>query len=509
MLEKIKEVILSVLPISLVVVILHFTLTPLEPRIFANFLIGSFLMIIGMPIFLQGIDISITPIGEQTSGVLAKSNKLWIILFGGCFFGFIVSIAEPDLHILAGQVNSVTKGQFNSGLMILLVSMGIGVMVSMGMFRILKNVRLNRFMTVVYLVILVLAFFSEADFLAIAFDASGSTTGSISVPFLLALSGGISAMTRHEEVEENDGFGMLGIASTGAIIAVLVQGIFTGTNTLGGSLPAIEVATEGIMTALLKSVVQYGQESLVTLLPILIIYLVFNGIWIKVSKNKMKRILIGSIYTYVGLVLFLAGVNTGFIEASSQVGYLLAARDKSWILIIVGMIFGIITIPAEPSVHVLTRQIEDETAGSIKSGTVMLTLCIGVAVAVGLSILRILIPGLQLWHILLPGMVIAIVLSYIVPDIFVGIAYDSGGVAAGTMTAAFILPYAQGIAEYTPGASVVKDGFGVIALVAMTPLVALQLLGLFYKIRTRPLLAEVSDFDEGVKTQRRGMSSKS
>lgn len=216
------------------------------------------------------------------------------------------------------------------------------------------------------------------------------------------------------------------------------------------------------------------------------IYFILDALIIKAPRKKLKRIVIGLVYTYVGLVLFLTGVNTGFIEASSQVGYQLATLNMPWLLILFGMVFGVITIPAEPSVHILTKQIENETAGSIRATTVLFALCIGVAVAVGLSMLRIIVPGLQLWHILLPGMVIAIMLSFIAPDIFVGIAYDSGGVAAGTMTAAYILPFAQGAAEYIPGANVVLDGFGVIALVAMTPLVTLQLLGLIYKLKTRP-----------------------
>lgn len=237
---------------------------------------------------------------------------------------------------------------------------------------------------------------------------------------------------------------------------------------------------------------------LIVLMPIVIIFFALNSLTIKLPWDRVKRILVGCVYTYFGLVLFLTGVNVGLIGASSQVGYQLAALGKPWLLVLVGMIFGVITIPAEPSVHVLTNQIENETAGSIKASLVMLTLCVGVAIAVGLSILRIIIPNLQLWHILLPGMVIAIVLSYFTPDIFVGIAFDSGGVAAGTMTAAFILPFAHGIAEYLPGANIVQDGFGVIALVAMTPLIACQLLGLIYKMMTMPTLAEEDISEENI-----------
>lgn len=493
LISKFKEVIYSILPITLIVLILNFTLAPLPGPVLAKFLIGTFLMIISMPVFLIGIDIAITPIGEQISEALVKSDKLWLILAGGIFFGFVVTVAEPDLHILANQVRSITSGMFNADLMILLVSFGIGVMILFGMLRIIRNFRLNRFMTVVYLIILSLGIFTQSDFLAIAFDAAGNTTGAVSVPFILALAVGISGLTRSNEKEENDGFGMLGIASSGAVIAVMLQGILTGTGPIEGNLPAAAAISVSVPRQVLLSLSENLKDTLLAISPILISFLIINSIWIKLPANKLKRIAVGILYTYFGLVVFLTGINVGFLEASRQVGYQIAAYDAPWLLIVIGMVFGIITIPAEPSVHVLTRQIEDNTAGSIKALVVMLTLCLGVAVAVGLSMLRIVLAQLQLWHILLPGMVIAIVLSFVVPDIFVGIAYDSGGVAAGTMTSVFILPFAQGAADFIPGANVVTDGFGIIALVAMTPLIAIQLLGLIYKMKTRPLLSEVED----------------
>lgn len=488
--SKLKEALFSILPVTITILILHFTLTPLETEVVGKFILGAGLMIIGISLFLLGSDISITPIGEQISEVLVKSNKLWLILLGGGFFGFIVTVAEPDLHILADQVRTITGGHFDSKLLILLVSSGVGAFVSFGIFRILKNIRLNRFMTVVYLIILALGFFTQPDFLAIAFDASGNTTGAVSVPFILALAVGISAMTRSNEIEENDGFGMLGIASAGAIIAVMLQGILNATGPISGSLPTAKIAADSLWQSIFTAIAESGRETFFVLMPILAIYVVIDLIWIKQPLYKLKRVFIGSAYTYLGFVIFLTGINIGFLEASRQVGYQIAAFEKPWLLVLVGMVFGIITIPAEPSVHVLTSQVEENTAGSIKSFRVMLTLCMGVATAVGMSMLRISFSGLQLWHILLPGMVIAIILSYIVPDIFVGIAYDSGGVAAGTMTSVFILPFAQGAAEFIPGANILSDSFGIIALVAMTPLIAVQLLGLIYKLKTRSLLSE-------------------
>lgn len=482
--SKLKEVLYSILPITIIVLIFNYTLTPLGSHNVNQFIAGTFLMILGIPLFLVGIDISITPIGEQISELLIKSNKLWLILFGGGIFGFIVTVSEPDLHILAGQVRAITNGEFNSNLMVFLVCTGVGIMVSFAIFRILKNIYLKYFMTIIYLIIFVLGCFTQPDFLAIAFDASGNTTGSVSVPFILAIAVGISAMTRSNEKEENDGFGMLGIASAGAIAAVMLQGIFNQADSINASLVAGIPDTKGLFQNLISQILQYVQEAFLVILPILAIYLVLNFIWIKTPVRQLKRLLIGVVYTYIGLILFLTGINIGFIEASRQMGTQIAALDKPWLLVLVGMLLGLITIPAEPSVHVLTHQIEDNTAGSIKSFTVMITLSCGVAVAVGLSMLRILIPSLQLWHILLPGMVLAILLSFIVPDIFVGIAYDSGGVAAGTMTSVFILPFAQGAAEHIPNASIVRDGFGIIALVAMTPLIAVQLLGFIYVLKS-------------------------
>ncbi|MEA4918531.1 DUF1538 domain-containing protein [Proteiniphilum sp.] len=498
-LEKFKEIFISVIPIVLIVLLLHFFVAPLDTVVLNKFLIGSFFILLGMPVFLIGVDISITPMGEKISGSLLSLNKLWWIILGGIVIGFIVTIAEPDLHILSAQVRDVTSGGVNSRLMLILVSGGVGFLVAVALVRVLRIIPLNRLMTFIYLIIFILAIFSDSDFLAIAFDASGSTTGSVSVPFLLALSIGASNITRGRGNEETDSFGMLGIASTGAIIAVLLQGVFSNTN-LSGTLDLEVVAGERAFQTVLSEIPSVAFESFLSLFPVLILFLIVNFIQLKESKKTLRNIFIGTIYTYLGLILFLTGVNGGFIEASRQVGFQLASLEMPWLLLLMGVIFGIVTIPAEPSVHILTSQIENETAGAIKSRTVLVALSIGVGLAVGFSILRILIPALELWHILLPGMAIVIILSYFISDIFVGIAYDSGGVAAGTMTATFLLPYAQGTAQYMPTASVVTDGFGVITIVALIPLLTVEILGLIYKIslkrqQRKTALQNVGDSD--------------
>jgi hypothetical protein len=479
--EKFKEIFYAVIPIVVVVLLLHFTITPLGKDILIKFLLGTVFVLIGMPLFLMGVDLSITPMGEKVSGSLLKRKSLFPIILGGIIIGFSVTIAEPDLHILAGQVKDITLGSMDSNLMVILVSVGVGLMVVLALVRVIKGVLLNILMTVIYLVIFVLAIFSDPEFLAVAFDASGSTTGSISVPFLLALSVGVSNLTRRKGNEESDSFGMLGIASTGAIIAVLAQGIFNETK-VTGNLTMHEFTNENVLKMFFSNIPEVALEGLLTLLPVIIIFLIVNTFSLKESKRSLRNIMIGALYTYIGLVLFLAGFNGGFIDASRQLGYQIAALEKDWLLIIIGIILGVIIIPAEPSVRVLTRQIEDETAGAIKSKTVLVALCIGVGIAVGLSIMRITIPSLQLWHIILVAMIIVIILSFIVPKIFVGIAYDSGGVAAGTLTATVVLPFAHGAAQYIPSASVVVDGFGVIAIVAITPLITIEIMGLIYKM---------------------------
>ncbi|MGP6139830.1 DUF1538 domain-containing protein [Jeotgalibaca sp. A127] len=483
--EKFREVSLSIIPIIVSILLLHFFVVSIESEIIYRFIIGSVLIMIGMPLFLRGVDISIEKIGEDMSQALIQTNKMKIVMIGSFLFGFIISVAEPDLHILAQQVSAVTNNAIPQMTLVIVVSLGIGLMIALGMYRILKSVPLNRFIAVVYGIIFILALFNSGDFLAISFDASGSTTGSITVPFMLALAGGASAITRSGLEEDTDSFGLLGIASTGAILGILVMGIVSPDSNLSGEIPVDTIQATGVWGAFIEQLPITTRDSLLSLIPVLILFYILNAVSLKKSKRQMIRINIGLVYTIIGLILFLTGVNAGFMDASRSVGFLLSETKGNLWVIVVGIIFGVLTIPAEPSVHVLTNQIEEETAGAIKARTVMLSLALGVGLAVGLSILRIIIPSLQLWHILLPGLIIAIVLSFMVPDIFVGIAFDSGGVAAGTMTATFILPFAQGVAESNPSANVLTDGFGVIALVAMTPLVTVQALGLLYRLRTK------------------------
>lgn len=485
LISKLKEVLFAVLPITVMVLILNFTLTPLDSTLIIRFVMGAFLIIIGLSIFLFGVDLGITPIGQSMGAAIAKSNKLWIVVIAGLLLGFFISIAEPDLHILAGQVDLVTAGLISKAAIVIVVSIGIGVLLSTGLVRIVYNFPLYKLLTILYLIIFVLALFTSPEFLAISFDASGATTGALTVPFVLALALGVSALKKDSKASEKDSFGLVAIASAGAIISVMIMNIISKTDKMSGSLEHSLHDSTSIIGPFIHEFIKIAQEIIIALLPILIIFLVFQKISFKMSKKAVRKIIMGLLFTFVGLVLFLVGVNAGFMDVGTTVGHNIASLDNKAYVIIVAFALGLVTILAEPAVHVLTHQIEDVTSGYVKRKVVIATLSLGVGLAVLLSIIRILVPELQLWHYLLPGYVIAIALTFFAPKLFVGIAFDSGGVASGPMTATFILAFVQGAAEAIEGANVLVDGFGMIAMVAMTPLIALQILGLVFKYKSK------------------------
>ncbi|OJU16143.1 MAG: hypothetical protein BGN88_03385 [Clostridiales bacterium 43-6] len=484
-LSKLKEVIFSVMPITVIVLILSFTLTPIEPTSLIKFLIGALLIIIGLTIFLIGVEIGITPIGNHMGSSITKSNQLWIVVIAGLLLGFFISIAEPDLHILAGQVDFVTSGLISKLSIVIVVSIGIAVMLSIGLARIVYNFPLFKILSILYGIIFILTFFTSSEFMAISFDASGATTGALTVPFILALAMGVSKLKKDSKSSEKDSFGLVAIASTGAIIAVMIMSILSKTDKITVEIANVAEESSSVWQPFLVKLPIIAEEVLLALTPILIIFLLFQKISFKLSKTNVRRILFGILFTFLGLVLFLLGVNAGFMKVGTTVGYKLAMMDSNIYIIVVGFILGMVTILAEPAVYVLTHQIEDVTSGYVNRKMVMGTLALGVALAVTLSVLRILVPEIQLWHYLLPGYIISIALTYIVPKLFVGIAFDAGGVASGPMTATFILAFAQGAADATESANVLVDGFGLIATVAMTPIIALQILGFIYKLKSK------------------------
>lgn len=485
LLNKFKEILFSVLPITIIVIILNFTFVPLGRDNFIRFLIGAFLIIIGLSVFLFGVDLSISKIGALIGKYLAQSNKIVIVGISGLVLGFFISIAEPDLHILANQVGLVTGGVISKNAILIVVSLGIAVILALGLFRILYNYSLKKFFLITYALIFTLFIFSSNEFIAIAFDASGATTGAMAVPFVLAIALGVSSLSKESKSAEENSFGLVGIISAGAIIGVLLLGLISKPGALSGSIEPEIIPNGNILGPFFKFLPKTALEIFIVLFPIILIFIVGQRFAFKESKKSVKRILLGSVYTFVGLVLFLVGVNAGFMEAGRLVGFGLAEIGNHFLTILIAFLIGLVVILAEPAVYVLTKQIEEVTSGYIKRRVVLIALSIGVAVAVALAVVRIIVPGLELWHFLVPGYIIAMSLSFYVPTLFVGIAFDSGGVASGPMTATFILAFAQGIANATPSADVLIDGFGIIAMVAMAPLIALQILGLTFKIKSK------------------------
>lgn len=483
--QKFKEILFIVLPVIIIVLLLNFTVAPLETTVLIRFFIGAFFIIIGLSIFLFGVEIGITPIGNLIGSKITKTNKIWIVIVAGLILGFSISITEPDLHIVAGQIDSITSGQIARHNIIIVVSLGIAGMLTIGLVRIVKNIHLNKILTILYGAIFILGLCTSPEFLAIAFDTSGATTGAMTVPFILALAAGVSGLKKDSKASEEDSFGLIGIASTGPIISVMFMNVFSKTDELKGSLEHIVSSPSSILAPFIRKLPHVSGEILLALIPILIIFLIFQKISFKLSEKAFNKILKGLLYTFIGLVFFLLGVNASFMDIGSTMGYKIASLENKYILVFIGFIMGAVIILAEPAVHLLTHQIESVTSGYVKRKFVLIAFSAGIGFAVALSMLRILIPEIHLWHYLLPGYFIAIIMTYFVPGLFVGIAFDSGGVASGPMTATFVMAFTQGAAEAIEGANILTDGLGMIATVALTPIIALQILGFIFKIKSR------------------------
>lgn len=483
LIHKFKEVLTSVLPITLLVLVLHFLVSPLETDLLLRFLVGAFLITVGLTLFLLGVDRGITPFSMRIGGKLIKSNRISVVAGVGLLLGFFISIAEPDLHILASQVDLVTGGQIGKWLIVSVVSVGIAVLIATGLIRSLFNYPLYKFLTILYGIILLLSIFSSPEFLAISFDASGATTGAMTVPFILALSISFASSKKDGKASEKDSFGLVAIASVGAILAMLITGLLTPR---GDFAAAVDFSThqETLIHRFLTEIIHQTREAALAIAPLFVILVLGQPFVLKFKPREFNRIARSFFLVLVGLTLLFAGVNAGFMEVARSIGMSLALRDNKIWLILFGFILGLLTILAEPAVHVLTQQIEEVTSGSVPRKAVLVALSLGVGTAVTLSLLRIMIPAFQLWHILLPGYLLSIFLAHVGSKLFVGIAFDSGGVASGPMTATFILAFTQGAANTVNSANIMVDGFGVISLVALTPIITLQLLGLLYRRKT-------------------------
>ncbi|HIU76909.1 MAG TPA: DUF1538 domain-containing protein [Candidatus Pelethocola excrementipullorum] len=489
--EKTIESLTAVLPITGIVILLCVTITPLPLAPLMLFLAGAALLIIGMGIFTLGVDMAMMPIGEYVGNKIAQSRYLIIIVLGCFLIGTIVTVAEPDLQVLASQTPAVPDL-----ILILSVAMGVGAFLVVAFLRSLFGWQIKNILLICYALLFVLAFFIPKEFLAVAFDSGGVTTGPITVPFIMALGTGLSSIGKGEDNDSNS-FGLLALCSIGPIISVMILGTLYSSSAgsyVPFTIPSIETTRELSATFAQKLPV-YAKEVFTALLPIVLFFFVFQIFWLKINKRKIIKILVGIVYSFVGLTLFLTGVNVGFMPAGKYIGQELASLPYNWVMIPISMVIGYYIVKAEPAVQVLNKQVEEVTGGAISEHTMMRGLSIGMALSLALSIMRV-FYGIPLLAFLLPGYAIALGLSFVVPPIFTSIAFDSGGVASGTMTAAFLLPLAMGACEVT-GGNILTDAFGIIAMVAMAPLIIIQMIGLLYQWKTRHVISdEVMVIDE-------------
>lgn len=479
--EKLTETLKAVFPILAIVLLLCFTIAPIPPSILVTFLIGAVLLLAGMFLFNIGVELSMTPIGERVGSIMTKSKNLFIMILISFIMGFVITISEPDLQVLAQQVPSIPNL-----VLILAVALGVAVFLVFAILRMLFGIPLAYLLVAFYLIIFSITPFVPADFLAIAFDSGGVTTGPMTVPFIMAFGIGISAI-RSDRHAEDDSFGLVSMCSIGPILAVLILGMIFNPDSaeqVSESIPIIDNTVE-LWQLFAVEFPTYIKEIAISILPIVVFYGIFQLISRDVNKHTLIKIGIGLVYTYLGLVLFLTGVNVGFMPAGNYLGQTIAGLPFSWIIIPIGMIIGYFIVLAEPAVFVLTKQVEELTSGAISAKAMGTSLSLGVSVSVGLAMIRVL-TGISILWFLIPGYFIALVLTFFVPKIFTAIAFDSGGVASGPMTATFLLPFAMGACEAL-GGNIITDAFGIVAMVAMTPLITIQIMGLIFRLKERKL----------------------
>jgi len=479
--ENFLESFKAVLPIVLVIIVLAFSIAPIPNSAFLSFLVGAVLLIAGMGLFNLGVRTAMTPIGEGIGTYITKSRKLWLMIAVTLVVGVFITISEPDLQVLANQIPTVPNA-----VLVVSVAVGVGLFLVVAILRMLFSVAISKILIGCYAVVFAMAAFVPKDYLALAFDASGVTTGPMTVPFIMAIGLGVAAI-RSDKHATNDTFGLVGLSSVGPILSVMILGFLyqPGEGDYGASLAVsvTDTSREVWSQFMMDGFPLFFKEVLVALAPVALLFLVFQLISFKLKKREFWKIIIGLGITFVGLVLFLTGANVGFMPAGHFLGDLLAGLNHNWVIVPVAMLIGYFIVSAEPAVHILNKLVEEVSSGAIPYKAMKLSLSIGMCISMGLSMIRMLFDLHILWF-LVPGYAIALTLTFLVPKIFTAIAFDSGGAASGPMTATFLLPFAMGICNSLTGRTV-SDAFGIVAMVAMTPLITIQIMGLIYKLQLK------------------------
>ncbi len=495
---KIKEALISALPITLIVYLLsllpwfNFTGTEL-----ITFTVSAVMLILGIGLFNMGADLAMTPMGTHVGAGLSRQRKL-LLLLGVCFaLGMLITVAEPDLQVLANMVKTVMNGT----LLIYAVGIGVGGFLVIAILRIVFKRRLSNILMLFYMLLFAMALLlsvrGKLDMLPMAFDSGGVTTGPITVPFIMALGVGISGVLSDRRAQENS-FGLVALCSIGPILAVLLLGMFS-KNVLVYTVPDYSVGSH-ILNGFLITAGHTAKEVAIALGLIVVFFLLCQLLFLKLPRRQLLKIAVGVVFTYAGLVLFLTSVNVGFMPIGFKLGTQLSQMHPA-LLVGIGVMIGVLVVLAEPAIHVLNAQVEEITGGYVTKRSMMIGLCIGVGAAIGLSVLRIVLDFSLVYYII-PGYFISLALGLFVPPVYTAIAFDSGGVASGPMTSGFILPFAIGLCVGIQGAdAVLRDAFGVVALVAMTPLITIQLLGfraiVSNKLQERRAMKRILDADDG------------
>ncbi len=482
-LEKIKEAAISVIPVMLLVFLLHLAAAPLGDTVW-KFLVGGVLLILGLGVFLLGAEIGVLPVGQKAGSALTSRRSLPILLASGFAIGFFITVAEPDVHVLAEQVAAVAPA-ISRPLLVGMIALGVGIFVAIALGRIVLQISLKVMLAVFYLLVFVCAALTDPAFLGVAFDAGGATTGPMTVPFIMALGVGVAAVRGNQG--KDDSFGLVGLASIGPVLAVLVLGIFFRGNT-GSAEEANAVQNLGLWQHFVSLLPAVAGEVGMALGPLAGMFVFFRIALLRLTAYQTRRMLMGLVYTYLGLVCFFLGVQGGFIPAGREMGALLAQHDFRYLIIVAGVALGALAVCAEPAVWVLNAQVEEISGGHIRKSIMLASLSLGVAVAVGIAMLRV-VSGLSIWWFLIPGYVLSLGLTRFCPRMFTAIAFDSGGVASGPMASTFILALTLG-ASHSLGGNPITDAFGVIAMIAMTPLITIQVLGILFERREKAALRQ-------------------
>ena len=493
--EKLRESLSAVIPITAIVLILSISIAPVESGVMMLFIFGALMLIFGMSLFTLGAGMSMQPMGEGIGVELSKSRKIALSLIICMVLGILITVAEPDLQVLAEQIPSIPNM-----VLILTVAIGVGIFLMLALVRIVFGIPLARLLLIAYVLVFMLAFFVPVNFIPAAFDSGGVTTGPITVPFIMALGVGLAAI-RSDRRSAEDSFGLVALCSIGPILAVLILSLFfEPTATAEENLiPAVHTTKDAIR-AFTHTLPTYAEEVLSAFAPIVGVFVLFQLISRRFRARQLLRVGLGFLYTYLGLVMFLCGANVGFMPAGQLIGGAIAGGSFRYLLVPIGMVVGYFIVAAEPAVHVLKKQVEEISNGQISQKSIGMGLSIGVAVSVGVAMFRIL-SGVPILPFLLFGYALSLLISFFVPPLYTGVAFDSGGVASGPMTTAFLLPFALGACTEI-GGNILTDAFGIVAMVAMTPLITIQSIGLISVIRHKKATKKAADLlsrvDDGI-----------